>query len=93
MSYAALLQKLDDLIVLHRRNNDMWVDFFETAKEKIQKDPVFGCEYLMMAWHGIGGYNDEKIFDNKEDEAKRRAVHPELYKLAAEIKNDRHKTA
>ena len=86
-----LLTKLDELIALHRRNDDMWVDFFESGKEKILKDPAFGCEYLIMAWHGIGGYDDEKIFDNEQDEAHRRALHPQIYNMAVGIKNnDRH---
>lgn len=88
-----LLDRLDSLIALHRRNDDMWVDFFEGARAKILKDPAFGCEYLIMAWHGIGGYDDEKIFENEEDETIRKAIHPEIYKLAVEIKNDRHKAA
>ena len=78
----ALLQKLDDLIALHRKNDDMWVDFFESAREKILKDAPFGCEYLIMAWHGIGGYDDEVIFKDKEDELLRKKIHPEVYKLA-----------
>jgi hypothetical protein len=90
---ATLLEKLDTLIGLHRRNEDMWVDFFESGREKILKDPAFGCEYLIMAWHGIGGYDDERIFKNDEDEILRKAIHPEIYKLAVEIKNDQNKAA
>lgn len=89
----ALLQKIDVLIALHKRNDDMWVDFFEGARERILKDSVFGCEYLMMAWHGIGGYDDETVVDNKEDEAMRRAIHPEIYNMAAEIRHDQNKAA
>ncbi|HEU4839259.1 MAG TPA: hypothetical protein VFS88_07610 [Micavibrio sp.] len=88
-----LLAKLDMLIALHRKNEDMWVDFFESGREKILKDVAFGCEYLIMAWHGIGGYDDERIFDNEEDEALRRALHPQIYNMATEIKNDRNKAA
>ena len=88
-----LIDKLDVLIALHRRNNDMWVDFFEAGREKILKDPAFGCEYLTMAWHGIGGYDDERIFKNDADEALRKDMHPQVYKLATEIKNDQHKAA
>jgi hypothetical protein len=83
-----LLQNLDRLIALHKRNGDMWADFFEQSREKILHDPAFGCEYLMMAWHGIGGYDDERIFDNEEDENLRKAIHPEIYNMAAEIKNN-----
>jgi hypothetical protein len=85
-----LLMKLDDLITLHRRNGDMWVDFFEGERERLLKDSAFGCEYLMMAWHGIGGYDDERIFNNEADEAARRALHPQIYKIASEIKHDQH---
>lgn len=85
-----LLSKLDILIELHRKNDDMWVDFFEAGKEKILKDPAFGCEYLMMAWHGIGGYDDERIFNNEQDEALRKALHPQIYKLAQDIKHAEH---
>lgn len=85
-----LMEKLDALIALHRRNDDMWKDFFESSREKILKDPAFGCEYLIMAWHGIGGYDDEKIFDNESDETLRRMIHPEVYNLAVKIKNDRN---
>ncbi len=85
-----LLSKLDILIELHRKNGDMWVDFFEAGKEKILKDPAFGCEYLMMAWHGIGGYDDERIFNNEQDEALRKALHPQIYKLAQDIKHAEH---
>lgn len=85
-----LLQKLDELIVLHRRNNDMWVDFFEQSRERIVKDPTFGCEYLMMAWHGIGGYDDERIFSNDNDEKARRALHPQIYEMAREFKYDQN---
>ena len=67
-----LLAGLDDLIALHKRNDDMWVDHFEASRDKILKDPAFGCEYLIMAWHGIGGYDDERIFKNDEDEALRK---------------------
>jgi hypothetical protein len=88
-----LLQKLDALIDLHRRNGDMWVDFFEQSREKILKDPAFGCEYLIMGWHGIGGYDDERMFDNNEDEAMRKSLHPQLYKLAIEIRHDQNKAA
>ena len=88
-----LLQKLDALIALHRKNDDMWIDFFESGREKILKDAAFGCEYLIMAWHGIGGYDDERIFKNDEDEAQRKALHPQIYNLATEIKNDRNKAA
>ncbi len=90
---GALIEKLDALIALHRRNEDMWVDFFEAGREKILKDPAFGCEYLIMAWHGIGGYDDERIFNNDGDEALRKELHPKIYKLATEIKNDRNKAA
>ena len=91
MMMENLLSKLDILIALHRRNDDIWVDFFEEGREKILKDPAFGCEYLMMAWHGIGGYDDDRIFDNNADEDMRKKIHPELYKLAIEIKNnDKH---
>ncbi|PZQ46557.1 MAG: hypothetical protein DI551_04945 [Micavibrio aeruginosavorus] len=83
-----LLAKLDTLIELHKRNDDMWVDHFEASRDKILKDVAFGCEYLVMAWHGIGGYDDERIFDNNEDEALRKAIHPELYQMAIEIRND-----
>lgn len=81
-----LLDKLDELITLHRRNGDVWVDFFEGSRERILKDPVFGCDYLIMAWHGIGGYDDKKIFEREDDELLRRKIHPELYKMASEIK-------
>jgi hypothetical protein len=89
----ALLTHLDQLIALHRKNDDMWVDFFESAKEKILKDAAFGCEYLIMAWHGIGGYDDERIFSDEQDETLRKVLHPQIYKLANEIKNDRNKAA
>lgn len=82
-----LLYKLDQLIALHRRNNDMWVDFFESSKQKILKDAAFGCEYLTMAWHGIGGYDDKRIFDDEADESLRKQIHPEIYKMAVEIKH------
>lgn len=88
-----LLQKLDTLIDLHRKNGDMWADFFEQSREKILKDAAFGCEYLIMGWHGIGGYDDERIFENNEDETLRKALHPQLYKLAVEIRNDKNKAA
>ncbi len=87
----ALLKKLDQLIELHRRNEDMWVDFFEGSKERILKDPAFGCEYLMMAWHGIGGYDDERIFSNDNDENARLTLHPQIYKMASELKNDQNR--
>ena len=90
---ARLIAQLDDLIALHRRNGDMWVDHFEAARDKILKDPAFGCEYLMMAWHGIGGYDDERIFGNNEDEEYRKAIHPQLYKMALEVRNDSNKAA
>ena len=90
---AQLLLHLDQLIALHRRNDDMWVDFFESAREKILKDAAFGCEYLIMAWHGIGGYDDDRMFNNETDEAQRRDLHPRIYQLATEIKNDRNKAA
>lgn len=93
MSLDTLLQHLDALIALHRRNDDMWVDHFEAARDKIVKDPAFGCEYLLMAWHGIGGYDDARIFDNEEDEAQRRALHPQLYKLALDARNDSNTAA
>ncbi len=83
-----LLEKLDSLIALHRKNEDMWVDFFEGAREKILKDPAFGCDYLCMAWHGIGGYDDKRIFNDETDERTRRAIHPEVYKMAVMFKND-----
>lgn len=89
----ALMTKLDELIDLHRRNNDMWVDFFEGSKERILKDPAFGCEYLIMGWHGIGGYDDERMFDNDNDEAIRKALHPKVYDMAVEIKNDQNRKA
>lgn len=89
----ALLYHLDQLIALHRRNGDMWVDFFESAREKILKDAAFGCEYLIMAWHGIGGYDETTIVDNDKDETARRVLHPQIYKLASEMKNDRNKAA
>lgn len=82
-----LTQKLDALISLHRRNGDIWVDFFEGCKERIARDPMFGCEYLTMAWHGIGAYDDERIFTNDNDEKARLTLHPQIYKIATEIKN------
>ncbi len=85
-----LLTKLDSLIALHKRNDDMWVDFFEGSKERILKDSAFGCEYLLTGWHGIGSYDDEKIFADERDEALRRELHPQVYKLATEIKNDQN---
>ena len=88
-----LIALLDKLIALHRRNEDMWVDFFESGREKILKDPAFGCEYLIVGWQGIGGYDDERIFENEEDETLRKAIHPQIYNLATEIKNDRNKAA
>lgn len=86
----ALLGGLDELIALHKRNNDMWVDFFEGSRERILKDPAFGCEYLTMAWHGIGGYDDERIFTNDNDEKARLALHPQIYKMASEYKHDKN---
>lgn len=83
-----LLSSLDQLIALHKRNDDMWKDFFESGREKILKDAAFGCEYLTMAWHGIGGYDDERMFGNDNDEALRKALHPQIYNLAVEIKNN-----
>ncbi len=88
-----LLIQLDRLIALHKRNEDIWVDFFEGSRERILKDPEFGCEYLIMAWHGIGGYDDERIFKNEEDERERLALHPEIYKMAVEIRHDQNKAA
>lgn len=85
-----LLAGLDDLIALHKRNDDMWVDHFEASRDKILKDPAFGCEYLIMAWHGIGGYDDERIFKNDEDEALRKSLHPQIYNIALEIRDDRN---
>ena len=85
-----LLSSLDDLIALHKRNGDMWGDHFEASRDKILKDPAFGCEYLIMAWHGIGGYDDDRIFDNNEDEERRKAIHPQLYQMALEVRNDRN---
>ncbi len=90
MTVQVLLEKLDQIIHLHRRNDDMWVDFFETARDKIIKDAAFGCEYLMMAWHGIGGYDDERIFTDDADERKRKELHPHIYKLAQDIKHAQH---
>jgi len=85
-----LLTKLDTLIALHKRNDDMWVDFFEGSKERILKDCAFGCEYLLTGWHGIGSYDDKKIFENEKDEVLRKELHPQIYKLAAEIRNDQN---
>lgn len=85
-----LLTKLDNLIDLHKRNDDMWVDFFEGSKERILKDAAFGCEYLLTGWHGIGSYDDEKIFNNEQDETLRKELHPQVYKLAVEIRNDQN---
>lgn len=82
-----LLIKLDELIELHKKNGDIWVDFFEGSRERILKDAAFGCEYLMMAWHGIGGYDDERILSNDNDEQARLALHPQIYNMASEIKN------
>lgn len=90
MSLESLIHNLDKLIHLHRKNNDMWVDFFETAREKIAQDKAFGCEYLIMAWHGIGGYDDTKIFDNERDEEMRKQLHPKIYEMARDIKNAAH---
>lgn len=86
-----LLQKLEELTAIHKRNGDIWVDFFESAREKIVKDAQFGCEYLMMAWHGIGGYDDDTSVDNKQDEAARRALHPQIYDMAGAIRHDTHR--
>lgn len=82
-----LLQKLDTLISLHKKNGDIWVDFFEGSRERILKDAAFGCEYLTMAWHGIGGYDDDTTVDNQQDEVLRKNLHPQIYNLASEIKN------
>ena len=90
MKIEALLDSLDQLIALHKRNDDMWVDFFETSRDKILKDPAFGCDYLLTGWRGIGGYDDERMFDNNEDEELRRNLHPQLYQTALEIRNDRN---
>lgn len=90
MTIQTLIANLDNLIALHKKNNDMWVDFFETAREKILKDSAFGCEYLIMAWHGIGGYDDTKIFDSEKDEEARRALHPQIYALAQDVKHARN---
>ena len=38
--------------------------------------------------HGIGGYDDERILSNDNDEKTRLALHPEIYNLASEIKNN-----
>ncbi len=85
-----LIQKLDTLIALHRRNGDIWVDFFEGCKERIARDPMFGCEYLTMAWHGIGAYDDERILSDDKDEAQRLELHPRVYQLATEVTNVRN---
>lgn len=90
---AQLLRKLDDLIALHKRNDDMWGDFFETSRDKILKDPAFGCDYLLTGWRGIGGYDDEKIFDNEQDEKMRKIIHPQIYNMALEIRDDKNKQA
>jgi len=83
-----LLSRLDQLIALHKRNDDMWVDFFETSRDKILKDPAFGCDYLLTGWRGIGGYDDEPMFKNNEDEELRKSLHPKLYQMALEIKSN-----
>ncbi len=85
-----LILQLDSLIALHRRNDDMWVDFFEASREKILKDAAFGCDYLLTGWRGIGGYDDERIFENDEDETLRKALHPQVYTMALEIRDDKN---
>ena len=85
-----LISSLDQLIALHKRNEDMWVDFFESSKEKILRDPAFGCDYLITAWCGIGGYDDERIFKNDADEDLRKTLHPKIYNMAVEIRNDQN---
>ncbi len=87
---AQLLLMLDNLIALHKRNDDMWVDFFETSRDKILKDPAFGCDYLLTGWRGIGGYDDERMFENNEDEELRKSLHPQLYQMALEIRDDKN---
>lgn len=81
---------LEQLAVLHGRNDNIWADFFISCREKISTDPAFGCHYLMTAWGGMYSYPEQGKLDHEADEQLRQKTANEIYELAREIKNDRN---
>jgi len=81
-----LIATIDRLIDLHTRHDCVWSDFFVIARERLQKDPVFGAEFFVTAWGGMFNYEDTGMFSNAfDDENRRRALATQAYALAREL--------
>jgi hypothetical protein len=84
-SFQSLIQNIDTLIDLHTRNECVWSDFFVIARERLQKDPVFGAQFFVTAWGGMFNYEDTGILARVDDEKIRQQAANQAYALAREL--------
>lgn len=84
-SYQSLIQNIDTLIDLHTRNECVWSNFFVIARERLQKDPIFGAEFFITAYGGMFNYEDTGTLPKPEDESIRLQAAQKAYDLAREL--------
>jgi len=85
-SYPVLLDYVDRLMQLHQKNDCVWADFFAGVKDRMERDPAFGRDYLITAYGGMFNYEDFGILPNAGDERKRLETAEIAYQLAKELK-------
>lgn len=81
-----LMERIDQLYVLHEKNDCIWADFFDACKDRINKDVMFGYDFLMTAYGGMFNYEEFGVLANDNDEALRLKLAQEAYNMAKELK-------
>lgn len=85
-----LFDHIERLIDLHQRNDCVWSDFFMACKDRLARDRMFGCDFLITAWGGMFNYDEFGQVENEQDEKLRRMLADETYNMAKELKNDQN---
>ncbi len=86
-TYPQLLNHIDQLYALHEKNECVWADFFAACKDRINKDPAFGRDFLITAYGGMFAYEEFGVLPNDNDEAARLKLAHETYDIAKELKS------
>lgn len=83
-----LFEQIDQLIVLHQKNDCVWSDFLMSCKERITRDPAFGYDFLLTAWGGMFNYEEFGTLENTDDETARQKLAATTYEIAKEMKQN-----
>ena len=81
-----LMERIDGLYHLHEKHDCIWADFFAACKDRINKDQMFGFDFLMTAYGGMFAYEEFGVLANDNDETLRLKLAEEAYKIAKELK-------